>query len=111
MAQFFWKYQMVKNWKIAAFNLLPTDDDAFKIDIYPLEVKAKHWTVWWLWDESQNLKVVGSNPSIIYWMDIITLINWKNCNVCLKKAEKNKKRPGMVNFFKKTSLKIGVRVS
>ena len=24
--------------------------------------------VWWLWEETHVLKVVGSNPSTIYWM-------------------------------------------
>ena len=26
--------------------------------------------VQWLWDETRNLKVVFSNPSTVYWMDI-----------------------------------------
>ena len=28
--------------------------------------------VWWLWDKTRNLKVVGSNPSMVYWMDIFS---------------------------------------
>ena len=27
-----------------------------------------------LWDETYVLKVVGSNPSIIYWMDIFHIL-------------------------------------
>ena len=26
--------------------------------------------VYWLWEETHILKVVGSNPSPVYWMDI-----------------------------------------
>ena len=26
-----------------------------------------------LWDETRNLKIVGSNPSTIYWMDIFPM--------------------------------------
>ena len=26
--------------------------------------------VYWLWEETHVLKVVGSNPSPVYWMDI-----------------------------------------
>ena len=31
---------------------------------------SKEALVWWLWEETQVLKVVGSNPITIYWMDI-----------------------------------------
>ena len=30
--------------------------------------------VWWLWAETHVLKIVGSNPSTIYWMDIFHII-------------------------------------
>ena len=26
----------------------------------------------WLWHETRNLKAVGSNPSAVYWMDILS---------------------------------------
>ena len=28
----------------------------------------------WLWEETHILKVVGLNPSLIYWMDIFHII-------------------------------------
>ena len=28
--------------------------------------------VWWLWEETHVPKVVGLNPSTIYWMDIFS---------------------------------------
>ena len=49
--------------------------------------------VWWLWDETQALKVVGLNPSTIYGMDIFSYwVCCKNCDVCLKTTEKRLKR-------------------
>ena len=46
------------------------------------------------------LKVVGSNPSAVYWMDIFHINLLSNCiDVCLKKTEnKRKRRPGMAHF-------------
>ena len=39
--------------------------------------------VLWLWEESHVLKVVGSNPVTVYWMDILHKYLLKNCNdVC-----------------------------
>jgi len=47
-------------------------------------------------------KVVGSNPSTVYWMDIFThLFVVKICTVCLKRPKINKKRPGLAHFLKK----------
>ena len=28
--------------------------------------------VQWLWEETRDLKVVGSNPNTVYWMDILS---------------------------------------
>ena len=46
-------------------------------------------------------KVVGSNPSDTYWMDMtfFTLICFKNCIVCLKRPKINKKEAGVGPFF------------
>ena len=41
----------------------------------------------WLWDETHVPKVVGSNPSTVYWMDIFHIFCCKNCNVCLKRRK------------------------
>ena len=30
--------------------------------------------VWWLWEETNFLKVVCSNPRTVYWMDILLVI-------------------------------------
>ena len=32
--------------------------------------------VWWLWEETNFLKVVCSNPRTVYWMDI--LLNYES---------------------------------
>ena len=60
-------------------------------------------------DEPPNIdkvKVVGSNPGTIYWMDIFfTFICCKNCNdVCLKRPTINEKEAGVGPFFKKNIL-------
>ena len=48
-----------------------------------------------LWEETPDLKVVGSNPTTIYWMDIFShLFVVINCNVWLKKSKINKKEVG-----------------
>ena len=58
--------------------------------------------VWWLREETQVLKVVGSNPSAVYWMDMtfFTLICCKNCIVCLKRPKINEKEAGDGPFLK-----------
>ena len=43
----------------------------------------------WLKEETQNQKVVGSNPGTGYRMDIFCC---KMCIVCLKKTENKRKR-------------------
>ena len=48
-------------------------------------------------EETHVLKVVGSNPGTIYWMDIFSkYICCKNCYVCLKRP----KKAGVGPFFK-----------
>ena len=48
------------------------------------------------------LKVVGSNPGMVYWMDIFShIFVVKICNVCLKRPKINEKRPGLVHFLEK----------
>ena len=42
-------------------------------------------------------KVVGSNPTTVYWMDDFHIYLLYNCNVCLKRR-KTKKRPGMAHL-------------
>ena len=37
------------------------------------------------------LKVVGSNPGTIYWMDIFHIFVVKICNACLKRPKINEK--------------------
>ena len=47
---------------------------------YMIVEPLKYWPlVQWLCEENQVLKVVGSYPSTIYWMDIFTFICCKNC--------------------------------
>ena len=61
--------------------------------------------VYWLWEETHVMKVVGSNPSTIYWMD-----NFSHCSVeklyCLlvESAIINKRRPGKANLKNKKLL-------
>ena len=49
-------------------------------------------------------KVVGSNPSGIYWMDMtfFTLTCCKKCIVCLKRLKINEKEARVGPFLKKT---------
>ena len=82
------------------------------VEISPLWTKIKSldkiWKVWagalvqWLWEETHIPKVVGSNPSAGYWMDMtfFTLICCKNCIVCLKRPKINKKEAGIGSFKK-----------
>ena len=48
-------------------------------------------------------KVVGSNPSARYWMDMtfFTLICCRKCIVCLKRPKINEKEAGVGPFKKK----------
>ena len=61
--------------------------------------------VYWLWEETRVLKVVGSNPSTIFLMDIFTHISCKNCNVCLKAQNKLKRGRGWPNFVQRLDYK------
>ena len=57
-----------------------------------------------LWEKTHVPKVVGSNPSTVYWMDIFShLFVVKICNVCLKRLKINEKRLRLAHFFKKNS--------
>ena len=42
-------------------------------------------------EETHILKVVGSNSSNVYWMDIFHIDLYKNRNACLKKIKINEK--------------------
>ena len=45
----------------------------FKCRSYFIEANGDFWPgapVLWLWEETHVLKVVSSNPSTVYWMDI-----------------------------------------
>ena len=56
-----------------------------------------------------DLKVVGSNLSTVYWMDILHISVVKIvANVCLKKT---KRRPGMVHFYKISLVRTRTLVS
>ena len=57
--------------------------------------------VWWLWEKTHVLKVMGSNPRTIYWMDIFTYICFKKCNVCWERWKQTKKILGLAHFYKK----------
>ena len=52
----------------------------------------KPWSSGYLWDKTHVLKVVGSNLSTVYWMDVFHISLLKKCNVCLKKIENKRKR-------------------
>ena len=53
--------------------------------------------VWWLWEETHILKVVGSNPAPYTGWTFFTYC--KNCNVCLKRPKINEKEAGVGPFF------------
>ena len=46
----------------------------------------------WLWEQTHIQKIVGSNPSTIYWTGIFLIIFCNRCIVCLKKTENTLKR-------------------
>ena len=57
---------------------------------------ARLWAgalVWWLWEETHVLKVVCSNPSTVYWMDIFSnifvakIVRLKGSKINVKEAE------------------------
>ena len=59
---------------------------------------ALYWAgamVQWLLEETHVPKVMGSNPSAVYWLDIFHIYYKKNY-VCQKKTKINEKRPGKV---------------
>ena len=55
--------------------------------------------VLWLWEETHVLKVVGSNPSTVYWMAIFHTYLLKF--FLFEKTKIHKKWPEMAHFFKK----------
>ena len=63
--------------------LLAIDDYHFNFIIKLFKAACQGALVKWLWEEIHVPKVVGSNPSTAYWMDIFTFIWCKNCNVSL----------------------------
>ena len=50
--------------------------------------------VLWLLDETQNMKVVGLNPSAIYWMDIFHIICCKIAMFVSNRPKINEKEVG-----------------
>ena len=50
--------------------------------------------VLWLWAETHVLKIVGSNPSTIYWMDIFHIILLKKLLCLREKMKTNEKETG-----------------
>ena len=54
--------------------------------------------VQWLWEMTQDLEVVGSNPGTVYWMEMtfFALICSKHCiDVRLKRPKINEKEAGV----------------
>ena len=56
--------------------------------------------VLWSLEETHFLKVVGSNLSTGYWVDIFSHWLLENCNVCLKRPKINEKEAGDDPFKK-----------
>jgi len=58
-----------------------------------------------LWQEAHVPKVVGSNPSTIYWMDIFSHLFAVKIVMFVEKFEnKQKKRPRIAHIFLKKTL-------
>ena len=53
-----------------------------------------------------GLKVVGSNPSAVYWMDIFTHLFVDKKNLMFEKTKIKKSREGQ--FFKKTAFLLSI---
>ena len=67
----------------------------FETKNHVLSRGLESWSSGFVWEEAHVLKVVGSNPSTLYWMDIFSLICCKNCiQVCLKRPTINEKEAG-----------------
>ena len=59
--------------------------------------------------ETHDLKVVGSNPSAVYWMDIFSHYFLKNCiDVCLKMTENKRKRGRRRPIFLKKHFNLNI---
>ena len=52
--------------------------------------------VYWLLEETRVPKVVGSNPSAVYWIDIFSNLFVVKFVMFVWKDENKRKRPGMV---------------
>ena len=86
-----------------ALHLVQTYLHSLVVFRYKLSVKNKNQggaLVQWLWVTTHVRKVVGSNPSAIYWMDIFHIDLLKNYIVCLKRPKINKKEAGVGPFLK-----------
>ena len=59
--------------------------------------------VYWLWDETHVLKVVDSNPSTIYWMDIFINLIVVNIVKFIWKDKNKRKRGRGWHILKKNS--------
>ena len=58
------------------------------------------WSTLWLWDETHVVKVVGSNPSAVYWMDISDINLLQKVSCLLEKDWKITKRGRHEPFVK-----------
>ena len=70
---------------------------------------ARLWAgalVWWLWEETHVLKVVCSNPSTVYWMDIFSnifvakIVRLKGSKINVKEAGNDPFLLNVAQFFK-----------
>ena len=73
--------------KIVTFNPLPMSDTCPRTTTTKNRYNWAGALVKWLWEETHIMKVVGSNPSTMYRIDIFTYICCKYCNVYLQKTE------------------------
>ena len=57
----------------------------------------------WLWEEAHVRKVVGLNPSAVYWMDMtfFHMFCCKKLYCMFEKTENKQKEAGMAHFLKK----------
>ena len=54
----------------------------------------------WLWEDTHVLKVVGSNPSTIYWMDIFSHLFVVEIVLLFEKMKINEKEAGHGPFLR-----------
>ena len=57
--------------------------------------------VQWLWEKTHVPKVVSSNPSTAYWMDIFSQLFDVKIVMCVRKEENKNKKEAGVGPFKK----------